>query len=210
MITTRSPPSPCSNPTNPHQGHANTNVVRLETESSEKPTETEPAKTEDPDVEMKDAPEASAAAEDSSKGENAAETKTAAPATAAATPKPKAPKRKSTGGGDKSKALNKKGSKAQILHTDSKPGDHYFIKLKGYPQWPCIICDETMLPQALLKSRPVSAARSDGTYREDFADGGKNVANRTFPIMYLATNELYISPPSMTLGSPGASTGAAC
>ena len=46
------------------------------------------------------------------------------------------------------------------------------------------------LPHARIKTRPVSAARSDGSYREDFADGGKRAADRTFPIMYLATNEL--------------------
>lgn len=112
---------------------------------------------------------------------------------AAVTPKTKTPaRRKSTAGADsaKGKKLNKKGSKAAILHIDAKPGEHYFIKLKGFPQWPCIICDEDMLPHALLKSRPVSAARTDGSYREDFADGGKRVHDRTFPIMYLATNEL--------------------
>lgn len=107
----------------------------------------------------------------------------------AATPKAKTPARRKSTAGDKKK-LNKKGSKAAILHIDAKPGDHYFIKLKGFPQWPCIICDEDMLPHALISTRPVSAMRDDGTYREDFADGGKNAPNRTFPIMYLATNEL--------------------
>lgn len=142
---------------------------------------------------MKDAPEASAPSESAPKDEKSGDAETAAPA--AATTKAKAPaRRKSTAAADKGKTLNKKGSKAQILHIDAKPGNHYFIKLKGFPQWPCIICDEDMLPHALLKSRPVSAARADGEYREDFADGGKNVANRTFPIMYLATNELYVLP----------------
>lgn len=145
---------------------------------------------------MKDAPEVSAPAESAIKDEKSGDTETTAPA--AATSKAKTPtRRKSTAAADKGKTLNKKGSKAQILHIDAKPGDHYFIKLKGFPQWPCIICDEDMLPHALLKSRPVSAARADGEYREDFADGGKNVANRTFPIMYLATNELYVSSASL-------------
>ncbi|CAN8099300.1 unnamed protein product [Discula destructiva] len=157
--------------------------------SSEKPTETQPTNNEeDADVKMKDASEATAPAESASKYEKSGETETAAPATATTKTKASA-RRKSTSAADKSKTLNKKASKAQILHIDAKPGDHYFIKLKGFPQWPCIICDEDMLPHALLKSRPVSAARADGEYREDFADGGKNVANRTFPIMYLATNE---------------------
>jgi hypothetical protein len=100
-------------------------------------------------------------------------------------------KRKSIGGGgSKGKKLNKKASKPRILHLDAQPGDHYFVKLKGFPQWPVIICDEDMLPASLLKSRPVTAKRADGTYREDYADGGKNVADRTFPVMYLHTNEL--------------------
>lgn len=100
-------------------------------------------------------------------------------------------KRKSIGGGEsKGKKLNKKSSKARMLHLDAQPGEHYFVKLKGHPQWPVIICDEDMLPASLLKSRPVTAKRADGTYREDFADGGKKVADRTFPVMYLHTNEL--------------------
>lgn len=138
---------------------------------------------------MTDAPDATAPAEGTSKHEKSGETEAAA--STSATPKTKTPsRRKSTAADNKGKTLNKKASKAQILHTDAKPGDHYFIKLKGHPQWPIIICAEDMLPQALLKSRPVSAARATGEYREDFAEGGKNVANRTFPIMYLATNEL--------------------
>lgn len=154
-------------------------------------TETESAKTEkDDDIEMKDVPESKAAAKSPSKNKKPDDVETAIPATTTPKNKGSASRRKSMGGADKSKTLNKKASKAQILHIDAQPGDHYFIKLKGFPHWPCIICDEDMLPQALLKTRPVSAARADGEYREDFADGGKNAPNRTFPIMYLATNEL--------------------
>ncbi|KAK4158130.1 hypothetical protein C8A00DRAFT_28842 [Chaetomidium leptoderma] len=99
-------------------------------------------------------------------------------------------RRKSIGGGaTKGKKLNKKASRPRMLHLDAEPGDHYFVKLKGHPQWPVIICDEDMLPASLLKTRPVTAKRADGTYREDYADGGKNVADRTFPVMYLHTNE---------------------
>ncbi|KAL8387656.1 hypothetical protein RB595_009759 [Gaeumannomyces hyphopodioides] len=98
-------------------------------------------------------------------------------------------RRKSTSVTDSRKKLNRKGSRAKILHIDAKPGDYFFIRLKGYPLWPGIICDEDMLPQTLLKTRPVTAARPDGTYREDFADGGKRAADRTFPVMYLFTNE---------------------
>ncbi len=114
------------------------------------------------------------------------------PETAASTSnKSKSARRKSSGVPEhKSKKLNKKASKAKMTHINAQPGEHYFIRLKGYPPWPGIICDEAMLPQTLLKSRPVTAARPDGTYRADFEDGGKRVTERTFPVMYLSTNEL--------------------
>lgn len=100
-------------------------------------------------------------------------------------------KRKSTGGvpEHKSKKLNKKKSMAQ-LNLEAKPGDYYWARLKGFPPWPAIVCAEDMLPETLLGTRPVSTLRPDGTYREDFAEGGKNVRDRTYPIMFLATNEL--------------------
>ncbi|CAK7199609.1 hypothetical protein SEUCBS139899_002292 [Sporothrix eucalyptigena] len=125
-------------------------------------------------------------ADDSKKEESAAD---APAATADAEAKPtKTPttlaRRKSVG-----QKLNRKGSKARILNLDAKPGDHYFVKLKGYPAWPVIICDEEILPESLIKTRPVTAARADGTYREDFADGGKRAADRTFPVLYLYTYE---------------------
>lgn len=101
----------------------------------------------------------------------------------------KAGKRKSVGGASEHKSKNKK--KIQpTLHLDCKPGEFYWARLKGYPPWPSIICDEQMLPESLLASRPVSTARSDGTIRDDFKEGGKNAKERTFPIMFLSTNEL--------------------
>lgn len=127
------------------------------------------------DVEMKDAPPD-------------------APADAPAAPKARGGRRKSMAGDSKAKALSKKGSKARLTHPDAKPGDHFLVKLKGFPAWPAIVCDETMLPHALLTSRPVSAARSDGSYGEAYADGGKRVHDRSFPVMYLYTNELYVEP----------------
>ncbi|KAJ4295695.1 hypothetical protein N0V88_004397 [Collariella sp. IMI 366227] len=146
------------------------------------------------DVEMTDA--AAAPTEPDTQASEAAETAEpaaadadAADSTAAGADKFKG-RRKSIGGGAaKAKKLNKKASKARVLHLDAAPGEHYFVKLKGFPAWPVIICDEDMLPASLLKSRPVTAKRADGTYREDFADGGKNVSERTFPVMYLHTNE---------------------
>lgn len=62
--------------------------------------------------------------------------------------------------------------------------------MKGHPPWPSIIADEDMLPDAIMATRPVTARRVDGSYREDFADGGKNVKERTYAVMFLHTNEL--------------------
>lgn len=91
----------------------------------------------------------------------------------------------------KGKKLNKKKSVASFtLQLDAKPGDYYWARLKGYPPWPAIICDDEMLPESLLANRPVTAMRPDGSYREDFMEGGKNVRDRTYPVMYLFTNEL--------------------
>lgn len=47
-----------------------------------------------------------------------------------------------------------------------------------------------MLPKSLLDTRPVTAQRPDGTYREDYAEGGKRAHERTFPVMFFETNEL--------------------
>ncbi|SPJ85456.1 uncharacterized protein FTOL_11237 [Fusarium torulosum] len=64
--------------------------------------------------------------------------------------------------------LRKKASKACLthLHLDAKPGDHFCIKLKGFPVWPAIIWDETLLSQVLVDSRPIAAVRPDGSYTE--------------------------------------------
>ena len=101
-------------------------------------------------------------------------------------------KRKSTGGvpEHKNKKLNKKKSIAKITHLDAEPGQYYFARLKSYPPWPSVICDEAMLPTSLLSTRPVTTKQLDGTYKEPYADGGKRAHERTFPIMFLHTNEL--------------------
>ena len=159
--------------------------------ATDKPAEQTEGKS---DVEMKDS--AATPAEPAPQAADAADAEQADQAAAdvgdAATDTDKSKSRRKSigGGGAKGKKLNKKASKPRLLHTDAQPGDHYFVKLKGFPQWPVIICDEDMLPASLLKTRPVTAKRADGTYREDYADGGKNVADRTFPVMYLHTNEL--------------------
>lgn len=113
---------------------------------------------------------------------------------AATTPAPKTAsragsKRKSIGG---SKGGNKRKSTNRILHLDAKPGEYYIARLKSYPPWPSVICDEEMLPPALTAKRPVTTKQPDGTYFEAYADGGKRVYERTFPIMFLGSNELYV------------------
>ncbi|KAI0140997.1 hypothetical protein F4776DRAFT_676896 [Hypoxylon sp. NC0597] len=176
------------------------------TEAAPAPAETD-EKTTDPDVEMTDKPadEADKSAADTKvDSEKAAEEQETATGTAegaegaaegavaeteSATPGDKSKARRKSAGNAQNKKLNKKQSKAKILHVDAKPGEHYFAKLKGFPPWPVIIAEEDMLPASMLSTRPVTAARPDGTYREDFADGGKRIADRTFPVMYLHTNE---------------------
>ncbi|PNP40303.1 hypothetical protein TGAMA5MH_07781 [Trichoderma gamsii] len=148
--------------------------------ATEKPAENEKKTDADGDAEMKDAAD-TAAAEPEAEAAAAAETPAAA--------KGKGGRRKSTAGESKGKTLSKKGSKARLTHIDAQPGDHFLVKLKGFPAWPAIICDEDMLPQALINTRPVSAARPDGSYSEAYADGGKRVNDRSFPVMYLYTNE---------------------
>ncbi|KAF2403731.1 hypothetical protein EJ06DRAFT_290840 [Trichodelitschia bisporula] len=110
-----------------------------------------------------------------------------------ATPKnKKSGKRKSAAPGTDSKAkkLNRKQSMIK-LHLDAKPGQYWYAHMKGFPPWPAVICDEEMLPESLLGKRPVGAMRPDGTYREDFMEGGKNVRERRYPVMFLGSNEFY-------------------
>ncbi|KAH7133574.1 hypothetical protein EDB81DRAFT_105933 [Dactylonectria macrodidyma] len=180
------------------------------TESSEKPaesaTEKPTADGEKPaadggDTEMKDATEEPVAEEPEAESAAPPADGETAPASAAVeTPaaKAKGGRRSSVG-----KALNRKNSKARLTHADAKPGDHFLVKLKGFPAWPAIICDESMLPHALVNSRPVTAARPDGTYAEAYADGGKRVNDRSFPVMYLHTNEFgWVANKDLTALSP--------
>ena len=106
--------------------------------------------------------------------------------------RPQNGKRKSSSGvpEHKTKKLNKKKSLPKITHLDAQPGEYYFARLKSYPPWPAVICDEGMLPNSLLSTRPVTTKQADGTYKEAYGDGGKRVHERTFPIMFLHTNEL--------------------
>lgn len=187
--------------------------VSPEHRQSLRPTQTAPAaeatdKTEssEPNVAAAQAEPADIATADTATAETAGPKETAAdgdtvqetegtPAEGSADGTPlsggKSKQRKSTGGvpEHKSKKLNKKKSMTS-LQLDCNPGDLYWARLKGYPPWPAIVCDEEMLPESLLASRPVSTARPDGSIRDDFKEGGKNAKDRTFPIMFLHTNEL--------------------
>ena len=58
--------------------------------------------------------------------------------------------------------------------------------MKGHPPWPALICDEEMLPQTLLSTRPVTTRQADGTFKKaEYDDGGKRAHERTFPVMFL-------------------------
>jgi PWWP domain len=136
--------------------------------------------------------EGNAAVKDSSAPAATSDASVDANGTSSLSKRPQNSKRKSTGGvpEHKTKKLNKKKSLPKITHLDAQPGEYYFARLKSYPPWPAIICDEGMLPHSLLSTRPVTTKQADGTYKEAYGDGGKRVHERTFPIMFLHTNEL--------------------
>ncbi|KAM3419756.1 hypothetical protein BST61_g3089 [Cercospora zeina] len=122
-------------------------------------------------------------------GDKAAEAESAS-AEPASDGTPKDKKKKPVGGVPEHKNKKVGRKKSMItLRLDCKPGEYYWARLKGYPPWPAIVCDEEMLPETLLATRPVSTARPDGSLRDDFKEGGKNAKERTFPIMFLYTNE---------------------
>ena len=140
------------------------------------------------DTEMKDAQEGPAATESASSP--AAAPTNGTPATSKKTRNGSAKKKGSIIPEHKSKKLNKKKSKP-LTNLDAQPGEYYFARMKGHPPWPSIVCDEEMLPQSLLDTRPVTTKLPDGTYKKpEYADGGKRAYERTFPIMFLYVNLL--------------------
>lgn len=146
-----------------------------------------------PDIQLKltTVPDAAPAAE--SAAEPAADASATNGTTTTPAKKTNNGKRKSGAGvpEHKTKKTPAKGKKkAPELRLDAQPGDMYMVAMRGYQPWPVIVCDEEMLPESLLSKRPVSAKRIDGTYREDFLEGGKNAKDRRYPIMFLGTNEL--------------------
>lgn len=108
-----------------------------------------------------------------------------------ATPAAKDKKRRSSGVPEhKGRRLSKKQSKAKLTNPDAKAGEYYFAKAKGSQPWPSMIADLDMMPEELTKKPLVSAMKADGTWNPNYADGGKAVNDRTFPVLYLGTNEL--------------------
>jgi hypothetical protein len=89
------------------------------------------------------------------------------------------------------KTLGKKKSTVNLAsQPDPEVGDYRLARVKGFPPWPCIVCEDEMLPDSLILKRPVGAKRPDGTYKPDYADGGKKVNERSFPVLFLQTNDL--------------------
>lgn len=99
-------------------------------------------------------------------------------------------RRRSSGVGEKK--LNRKKSQNRITNLHVKPGEYYLARLRSWAPWPSIVCDEEMLPQSLRETRPITAMQADGTYREDYAENGKRAHDRTFPVMFFESNELYV------------------
>lgn len=110
------------------------------------------------------------------------------------TPASKKAKRKSTGIAESKAKASRRKSQARPTNLHAKPGEYYLAHLRSFPPWPAIICDEDILPKSLSDTRPVSTARADGTIREDYAEGGKRAHERTFPVMFLETNEFAWMP----------------
>ncbi|KAL1603586.1 hypothetical protein SLS60_005174 [Paraconiothyrium brasiliense] len=181
--------------------------------TEEKPSERGDVPADAPVEEQ--APEAAAATDDQAAKDDAADAKpdaavaessgdvaaaeelTATNGTPASGKKANNNRRKSTGGVPEHKGKKtpgKKGKKEIKLNLNTKPGDMWLVAMRGYQPWPVIIADEDMLPETLLAKRPVSALRLDGTYREDFEEGGRNAKDRKYPVMFLGTNEFAWQP----------------
>jgi hypothetical protein len=174
--------------------HTNPNEAADTTSAAVESTPAAPAtapEANNEDTTMKDAADDAAGGPSTAPGDDAGDAN-GTPATKKAAANANG-RRKSGGVPEhKNKKLNKKKSMPKITHLDAQPGEFYFARLKSYPPWPSIICDEEMLPDILLSTRPITTKKADGTYNEAYADGGKKVNERTFPVMFLYTNELYV------------------
>lgn len=135
------------------------------------------AESKNQDAEMKDSADAEEAAANPATAQTPASSKKASNGSS---------KKKAAVPEHKTKKLNKKASAKRLTNLNAEPGQHYLARMKGHPPWPSVICDEKMLPMNLLDTRPVTTKLPDGTYKKaEYADGGKRVHDRTFPIMFL-------------------------
>ncbi|KAL8962522.1 MAG: hypothetical protein Q9193_001076 [Seirophora villosa] len=150
------------------------------------PNKKSAAENEDQDVDMKDLADTGEAAAASATAQTPASGKKANNGSS---------KKKAAVPEHKTKKLNKKASAKRLTNLDAEPGQYYLARMKGHPPWPSVICDEEMLPMSLLDTRPVTTKLPNGTYKKpEYADGGKRVHDRTFPIMFLHTNEFAWMP----------------
>ncbi|KAJ5291099.1 hypothetical protein N7478_000350 [Penicillium angulare] len=156
------------------------NTAAPENTSTENADATDDKKEPEPEKDKADATGESASAD----AETAAPESNGAPASAKKSSKDR---RRSSAVGEKK--LNRKKSQSRITNLDVKPGEYYLARLRSYAPWPSIICDDEILPNSLLESRPVTAIQEDGTYRAEYADDGKRAHERTYPVMFFETNE---------------------
>ncbi|KAL8672175.1 MAG: hypothetical protein Q9168_003339 [Polycauliona sp. 1 TL-2023] len=150
------------------------------------PTKPSASGSQGDDTDMKDADDAAAAVSTPATTQTPASNKKATSGSS---------KKKSAVPEHKTRKLNKKPSTKRITNLDAEPGQYYLATMKGHSPWPSVICDEEMLPMSLLDTRPVTTKLPDGTYKKaEYADGGKRAHDRTFPIMFLHTNEFAWMP----------------
>ncbi|CAG8080001.1 unnamed protein product [Penicillium olsonii] len=171
-------------------------------ERAEKPTDSETVTTEQPEpAAATEKPEAQAEKPASEKPEAEAKPEgdatEAPPAQAEDAPAPEVNgtpasaqkssknRRVSTG----TPKLNRKKSQSRITHLDAKPGQYFLARLRSFAPWPAIICDDEILPEAFQEARPVTAMQKDGSYKGEYADGGRRTHERTFPVMFFESNE---------------------
>lgn len=159
--------------------------------ATDKPAEAEAEKPASEEAQAEAKAEGEAAEAAPAKAEGEAATAEDAPAEANGTPasakKSSKNRRSSTGATQK---LNRRKSQNRITHLDAKPGQYYMARLRSFAPWPAIICDDEILSESFNESRPVTAMQKDGSYKGEYADGGRRTHERTFPVMFLGSNDL--------------------
>ncbi|KAI9765051.1 MAG: hypothetical protein M1840_007876 [Geoglossum simile] len=67
-------------------------------------------------------------------------------------------------------------NKETTCYRGSRLPEYYFARIKGFPEWSCIISDNEMLPP-MVRTRLITAKRLDGTYGEEYAPDGSKISN---------------------------------